>query len=110
MGRSNIACVMFVTRKFREQLATCGPRCGILLQKVETQEGKCASECKRKGRWRLRCSGKIHRLYRDLNIVDGIKNRRLIRAGHIVRMEDESIPEWFLMGNCTTKYQWDDQE
>ena len=49
-------------------------------------------------------------LYKDLNIVDDVQIRRLGWAGHIVRMEDERIPEWFLVGNSTIKVQWEDQE
>jgi hypothetical protein len=35
----------------------------------------------------------------------GLKLEDLGWAGHIIRMEDERIPEWFLMGNSTTKVQ-----
>ena len=54
-------------------------------------------------RWRTlasRWDGEICNLYEVLNIGDDIKIRRLGWAGHIVRMEDETIPpKKFLMGN-----------
>ena len=34
-----------------------------------------------------------YNLYKNLNIVEDIKVRRLGRAGHIIRTEDESIPK-----------------
>jgi len=39
------------------------------------------------GRWRPRWN-KLYTLYNDLNIVEDIKIRRLVWAGHIIRMED----------------------
>jgi len=39
-----------------------------------------------------------HTLYNDLNIVEDIKIRRLVWAGHIIRMEEERIPKKVLNG------------
>jgi hypothetical protein len=50
------------------------------------------AQCKIKGSWRPRWNTAMHNLYKDINIVDDIKIRRLGWAGHIIRMEDESIP------------------
>jgi len=49
----------------------------------------------------------MYSLYKDINIVDDIKIKRLRRVGHIIRMEEERIPskKGFLMGNCTTEDQ-----
>jgi hypothetical protein len=40
----------------------------------------------------------IYTLYKDLNIVDDIKIRRLKWAGHIMRMEEEIFPKTVLKG------------
>ena len=45
-----------------------------------------------KGRWRSMCYSKIYNLYKDLNIVDDIKIRRPVWAGHIIRVEGDKIP------------------
>jgi hypothetical protein len=45
-----------------------------------------------KEQWRPRWNGEVYNLYKDLNILDDIKNRRLGWAGHFV-MEDEKIPK-----------------
>jgi hypothetical protein len=50
------------------------------------------------GRWHLRWNNELCSLYKDLNIVDDIKIRRLGWAGHIIRMEDERIPKMVLNG------------
>jgi hypothetical protein len=43
--------------------------------------------------------------------VDDIEIRRLGWAGHLVRMENERIPQKrFLMGNLITQDQWENQE
>ena len=41
-----------------------------------------------KGHWHPRWNSEIYNLYKDLNIVDNIKIRRLGWAGHIIRMEN----------------------
>ena len=41
-------------------------------------------------------------LYKEPNIVEDIKIRRLERAGHIIRMEEERIPKKVLNGNFHT--------
>jgi len=56
-----------------------------------------------KGRRRPIWHGEIYNLYRDLNIVDDIKIRRLGWAGHIVRLEDERIPQKILNGKFHNK-------
>jgi len=38
------------------------------------------------------CYSKIYNLYKDLNIVDDIKIRRPVWAGHIIRVEGDKIP------------------
>ena len=49
------------------------------------------------GRWRPRWN-ELYTLYKDLNIVEDIKIRRLGWAGHIMRMEEERIPKKILNG------------
>ena len=49
-----------------------------------TQEGGC---------WRSRWNNELYGLYKEPNIVEGIKFRRLGWAGHITRMEDQRIPK-----------------
>ena len=44
------------------------------------------------GCWRPRCNNELYGLYKELNIVEDIKIRRLEWAGHI-RMEEERIPK-----------------
>ena len=63
-----------------------------------------------KGSWRPRWNSEIYNLYKDLNIVDDIKIRRLEWARHVVRMEDDRIPKKFLVENFIVKDQWDNQE
>jgi hypothetical protein len=41
--------------------------------------------------WRCRWNRKIYGLYKDLNIVDDIKIRRLRWAGRIIKMEENRI-------------------
>jgi hypothetical protein len=43
------------------------------------------------GFWRPRWNNELYSLYKDLNIVEDIKIRRLGWAGHIIRMQDERI-------------------
>jgi hypothetical protein len=51
-----------------------------------TQEGGC---------WRPRWNNELYSLYKELNIVEDIKIRRLEWAGHIIRKEKEWIPKRF---------------
>jgi hypothetical protein len=44
----------------------------------------------------------LYILYKEPNIVENIKIRRLEWAGHIIRMEDERIPKMVLNGNFHT--------
>jgi len=55
-----------------------------------TQEG---------GRWLPRRNSELYSLYKELNIVENIKIRRLGWVGHIIRMEEERIPKKVLNGN-----------
>jgi hypothetical protein len=58
-----------------------------------TQEG---------GRWRPRWTNELYSLYNEQNIVEDIKIRRLGWLGHIIRMEEESIPKKVRNGNFHT--------
>ena len=58
-----------------------------------TQEGGC---------WRPRWNNELYSLYKEPNIVDDIKFRRLRWAGHIIRMEEQRIPKKVLNGNFHT--------
>ena len=49
-----------------------------------TQEG---------GHWCPRWDTELYSLYKEPNIVEGIKIRRLGWAGHIMRMAEERIPK-----------------
>ena len=66
-----------------------------------------------KKRWHPRWNGEICNLYKDLNIVDVVKIRRLGWVCHIIRMEDERFPKIILngkfhytspVGNARTKW------
>jgi len=61
-----------------------------------TQEG---------GRWFSRWNTELYSLYNEPNIVEDIKIRRLRWAGHMIRMEEERIPEKVLNGNFYTTNQ-----
>jgi hypothetical protein len=66
---------------------------------------------KKKGHWRPRSNSEIYEFYKDLNIVDDVKIRRLVWASHIIRIEEERIKKkQFLIGNFTTKFRWENQE
>jgi Trehalose and maltose hydrolases (possible phosphorylases) len=41
------------------------------------------------GDWRRLQNEELHSLYRSLNIVRGIRSRRLRWAGHVARMEED---------------------
>jgi uncharacterized Rossmann fold enzyme len=41
----------------------------------------------------------LYSLYKESNIVEDVKIRRLEWAGHIMRMEEERIPKKVLNGN-----------
>jgi hypothetical protein len=51
-----------------------------------------------KGHWQSRWNSEIYSLYKDLNIVDDTKIRRLGWVGHIIRMEEKRIPKKILNG------------
>ena len=60
-----------------------------------------------KGRWRPRWDTEIYNLYKDLNIVDDMKIRRLGWVCHVTRVEDERIAKRrFLMGNIIIQDWW----
>ena len=44
-----------------------------------------------KGQVSLRSNSDIYGFYKDLNIVDDIKIRRLVWTSHIIRMEEKRI-------------------
>jgi hypothetical protein len=52
--------------------------------------------------WRPRWNNELYSLYKEPNIVEGIKIRRLGLAGNIIRMEEESIPKRALNGHFRT--------
>ena len=67
------------------------------------------------GWWRPRWNNKLYSSYKEPNIVEDIRIRRLERAGHMIRMEEERIPKKVLNGNFQTETstpqdQWEDQE
>ena len=55
-------------------------------------------------------NSEIYYLYKDLNIVDDIKIRRLGWAGHVMGLEDLRIPKKVLNGKFHNKDQWENQE
>jgi hypothetical protein len=56
-----------------------------------------------RGCWRPRWNTELYSLYKEPNIVEDIKIRRLEWAVHIIRMEEERIPRKALNGNFHTK-------
>jgi len=56
----------------------------------------------RGGCWRPRWNNELYSLYKEPNIAEDIKIRRLEWAGHIRRMEEERIPKKILNGNFHT--------
>jgi hypothetical protein len=46
-----------------------------------------------RGCWHPRWNNELYSLYKELNIVEDIKIRRLELAGHIIRMEEDRIPK-----------------
>ena len=55
-----------------------------------------------RGRWRPRRNSELYSLYKEPNVVEDIKIRRLGWAGHIKRMEEERVPKKVLNGNFYT--------
>jgi hypothetical protein len=55
-----------------------------------------------RGCWRPRWNNELYSLYKESNIVEDIKIRRLEWAGHIIRMEEERIPKKVLNENFHT--------
>jgi hypothetical protein len=55
------------------------------------------------GCWHPRWNNDLYCLYKEPNIVDDIKIRRLEWAGHIIRMEEERIPKKLLCHKTSGK-------
>jgi len=55
-----------------------------------------------RGCWRPRWNNELYSLYKEPNIVEDIKIRRLEWAGHIIRMEEERISKKVLNRNLHT--------
>jgi hypothetical protein len=56
----------------------------------------------RRDAWRPRWNNELYGLYKEPNIVEVIKIRRLEWAGHMIRMEEERITKKVLNGNFHT--------
>jgi hypothetical protein len=55
-----------------------------------------------KGGWRSRWNSEFYDLYKDPNVADDIKIRRLGSVGHVTSIEDERISKKFLTGKFHT--------
>jgi hypothetical protein len=55
------------------------------------------------GVWRIRYNKEIYYLYGDLELSTVIKLRRLQWAGHVQRMESQSIPKMAMVGQMFGK-------
>jgi len=66
-----------------------------ILQRIygPTHEGGC---------WRPRRNNELYSLYKEPNIVENIKIRRIKWVGHIIRIEEERIPKKVLNRNFHT--------
>jgi hypothetical protein len=60
--------------------------------------------------WRPRWNNKLYRLYKESNIVDDVKIRRLGWAGHIIRWKMKGFQKEFSTETSIPQYQWEDQE
>jgi hypothetical protein len=60
-----------------------------------------------KGCWHSSWNSEIYNFYKDLNIVDNIKIRKLGWVGHIIRMEAGRIPKYVLNENFIIPDQWE---
>jgi hypothetical protein len=49
--------------------------------------------------WRPRWNNELYSLYKEPNIVEDIKIRRIKWAGHVIKLEEERIPKKVLNGN-----------
>jgi len=54
------------------------------------------------GRWHSKWNSELYILYKEPNIAEDIKIRRLGWAGHLIRMEEERFPKRGLNGNFYT--------
>jgi hypothetical protein len=50
------------------------------------------------GQWRCGYNTELYELYKDIDIVNDVKLKRLQWAGHVVRLPEERIPRKVLMG------------
>jgi hypothetical protein len=55
------------------------------------------------GMWKIRYNKEIYNLYGDLELSTVIKLRRLQWAGHVQRMESQSIPKMAVVGQMFRK-------
>ena len=53
---------------------------------------------RKNGRWRLKWNKELYDIYKDLNLVEDIKIKRLRWAGHVIRIEEERVPRKVLNG------------
>jgi hypothetical protein len=53
------------------------------------------AQYKKGGCWHPRWNNELYSLYKEPNIVEDIKIRRLGWAGHIIRMEEEGFQKGF---------------
>jgi hypothetical protein len=81
-----------LTQTSEQMLNTFGRK---ILRRIygPTLEGGC---------WRPRWNNELYGLYKEPNIVEDIKIKRLEWAGRIIRMEEERIPKKVLNGNFHT--------
>jgi hypothetical protein len=53
---------------------------------------------KENGQWRCRYNTELCELYKDIDIVNDVKLRRLQWAGHVITMPEERLPRKVMMG------------
>jgi hypothetical protein len=62
-----------------------------VLHTLERKVLRISGSIKEREQWRPRWNSYIRGLYKDLNITNDIKIRRIGWAGHIISMEEERI-------------------
>jgi hypothetical protein len=70
-----------------------------LLQNAEIKSGTFERKMLRRiygpinenGQWRCRYNTELYELYKDIDMVNDVKLRRLQWAGHVIRMSEERI-------------------
>jgi hypothetical protein len=60
--------------------------------------------------WHPMWNVEIYNLYKNLNIVDNNKIRKVGWVGRNVRIKEEKIPKRFLMGNFIIQDQWENHK